>query len=69
MIPNYFLHPSVAPIDNVYNTLELVKAKTTQQYSDTSKLKEELEGTGTFTMFAPSDDAWEELNPVSKLEM
>ncbi|KAM4726427.1 periostin-like isoform 2-T2 [Anableps anableps] len=58
--------PAVAPIDNVYNTLGLVKATTTQQYADMSKLKKEIEGTGTFTMFAPSNDAWEELNPTAR---
>uniref|UniRef100_A0A3B5R145 Periostin n=1 Tax=Xiphophorus maculatus TaxID=8083 RepID=A0A3B5R145_XIPMA len=60
--------PAVAPIDNVYNTLGLVKAATTQQYSDISKLRQEIEGTGTFTVFAPSNEAWDELNPVTALE-
>uniref|UniRef100_A0A8C2ZZN0 Periostin n=1 Tax=Cyclopterus lumpus TaxID=8103 RepID=A0A8C2ZZN0_CYCLU len=50
--------PAVAPIDHVYGTLGLVKATTTQQYSDMSKLREEIEGKGSFTMFAPSNDAW-----------
>ncbi|KAK2871147.1 hypothetical protein Q8A67_023674 [Cirrhinus molitorella] len=58
--------PAVAPIDSVYGTLDLVKAKITQQYSDQSKLREELEGAGSYTMFAPSDDAWKELDPASK---
>uniref|UniRef100_A0A3B5M285 Periostin, osteoblast specific factor a n=1 Tax=Xiphophorus couchianus TaxID=32473 RepID=A0A3B5M285_9TELE len=60
--------PAVAPIDNVYNTLGLVKAATTQRYSDISKLRQEIEGTGTFTVFAPSNEAWDELNPVTALE-
>ncbi|XP_030010416.1 periostin isoform X2 [Sphaeramia orbicularis] len=55
--------PAVAPIDHVYGTLGLVKATTTQQYSDMSKLREEIEGKGSYTMFAPSNDAWEELEP------
>ncbi|KAM4620973.1 periostin-like isoform 2-T2 [Polymixia lowei] len=55
--------PAVAPIDNVYGTLGVVKASTTQQYADMSKLREEIEGKGSFTMFAPSDDAWELLDP------
>lgn len=55
----------MAPIDTVYGTLDLVKAKLTKQYSEKSKLKEEIEGDGTYTMFAPSDDAWETLDPVS----
>ncbi|XP_023122184.1 periostin isoform X2 [Amphiprion ocellaris] len=53
--------PAVAPIDHVYGTLGLVKATTTQQYSDISKLREEIEGKGSFTMFAPSNDAWDQL--------
>jgi len=55
--------PAVAPIDHVYGTLGLVKAMTTQQFSDVSKLREEIEGKGSFTMFAPSDDAWDALDP------
>ncbi|XP_031728571.1 periostin [Anarrhichthys ocellatus] len=51
--------PAVAPIDHVYGTLGLVKATTTQQYSDVSKLREEIEGKGSFTMFAPSNGAWD----------
>ncbi|XP_048034863.1 periostin isoform X2 [Megalobrama amblycephala] len=58
--------PAVAPIDTVYGTLDLVKAKITQRYADQSKLREEIEGAGSYTMFAPSDDAWEDLDPVSK---
>ncbi|XP_043995939.1 periostin-like [Gambusia affinis] len=58
--------PAVAPIDNVYNTLGLVKAETTQRYSDISKLRQEIEGTGTFTVFAPSNEAWDELNPTAR---
>ncbi|XP_063751658.1 periostin isoform X2 [Eleginops maclovinus] len=53
--------PAVAPIDHVYGTLGLVKATTTQQYSDISKLREEIEGRGSFTMFAPSNDAWDQV--------
>ncbi|XP_039634117.1 periostin-like isoform X3 [Perca fluviatilis] len=53
--------PAVAPIDHVYGTLGLVKATTTQQYSDMSKLREEIEGNGSFTMFAPSNEAWEQV--------
>ncbi|XP_067289444.1 periostin isoform X2 [Pseudorasbora parva] len=58
--------PAVAPIDSVYGTLDLVKAKITQRYADQSKLREELEGAGSYTMFAPSDDAWEELDAATK---
>ncbi|KAG7224548.1 hypothetical protein INR49_011300 [Caranx melampygus] len=56
--------PAVAPIDHVYGTLGLVKATTTQQYADISKLREEIEGRGSFTMFAPSNDAWDDLDPA-----
>uniref|UniRef100_A0A672R795 Periostin n=1 Tax=Sinocyclocheilus grahami TaxID=75366 RepID=A0A672R795_SINGR len=59
--------PAVAPIDTVYGTLDLVQAKITQRYSDQSKLREELDGAGSYTMFAPNDDAWEELDPVTAL--
>ncbi|XP_038134738.1 periostin-like isoform X1 [Cyprinodon tularosa] len=56
--------PAVAPIDNVYNTLEIVRAMTTKSYYDESNLREQIEGPGAFTVFAPSDDAWEELDPA-----
>lgn len=55
----------VAPIDHVYGTLGLVKATSTQKYSDISKLRPEIEGSGSFTIFAPSNDAWELLDEVS----
>ncbi|XP_027129619.1 periostin isoform X2 [Larimichthys crocea] len=55
--------PAVAPIDHVYGTLGLVSATTTQQYADMSKLREEIEGKGSYTMFAPSDEAWKRLDP------
>ncbi|XP_047199363.1 periostin isoform X3 [Hippoglossus stenolepis] len=55
--------PAVAPIDHVYGTLGLVKATTTQQYADISKLREEIEGQGSFTLFAPSNEAWDLLDP------
>ncbi|MBN3320705.1 POSTN protein, partial [Atractosteus spatula] len=55
--------PAVAPIDNVYGTLGLVHAITTQDYSDRSKLREEIEGHGSYTFFAPSNEAWDLLDP------
>ncbi|XP_056103687.1 periostin isoform X2 [Rhinichthys klamathensis goyatoka] len=61
--------PAVAPIDSVYGTLDLVTAKITQRYADQSKLREEIEGAGSYTMFAPSDDAWKELDPALKAAM
>ncbi|NXK24100.1 POSTN protein, partial [Arenaria interpres] len=54
--------PAVAPIDHVYGTLGIVGATSTQHYSDISKLREEIEGRGSFTFFAPSNEAWEQLN-------
>ncbi|TRY65981.1 hypothetical protein DNTS_003764 [Danionella cerebrum] len=54
--------PAVAPIENVYGTLGLVKAKTTQEYSAISKLQPEIEGPGSYTFFAPSNDAWDLLD-------
>uniref|UniRef100_A0A8C4I7J2 Periostin, osteoblast specific factor b n=1 Tax=Dicentrarchus labrax TaxID=13489 RepID=A0A8C4I7J2_DICLA len=48
--------PAVAPIDHVYGTLGLVKATSTQNYADISKLKPEIEGSGSYTFFAPSND-------------
>ncbi|XP_028655106.1 periostin-like isoform X1 [Erpetoichthys calabaricus] len=55
--------PAVAPIDNVYGTLGIVNALLTQDYTDQSKLREEIEGRGSFTFFAPSDEAWSLLDP------
>ncbi|CAI9570804.1 unnamed protein product [Staurois parvus] len=55
--------PAVAPIDHVYGTLGIVGARTTQDYSEKSELKSEIEGVGSFTFFAPSNDAWDLLDP------
>lgn len=52
------------PIDHVYGTLGIVGATTTQHYSDVSKLREEIEGKGSYTYFAPSNEAWENLDSV-----
>ncbi|XP_065751914.1 periostin isoform X8 [Phocoena phocoena] len=54
--------PAVMPIDHVYGTLGIVGATTTQRYSDISKLREEIEGKGSFTYFAPSNEAWDNLD-------
>ena len=56
----------MAPIDHVYGTLGLVKATSTQKYSDISKLRPEIEGSGSYTFFAPSNDAWELVDEVSQ---
>ncbi|KAK2846735.1 hypothetical protein Q5P01_009734 [Channa striata] len=58
--------PAVAPIDNVYNTLGLVKATSTQKYSEVSKLRPEIEGSGSFTFFSPSNEAWEALDEATR---
>ncbi|XP_068123197.1 periostin isoform X2 [Hyperolius riggenbachi] len=55
--------PAVAPIDHVYGTLKIVGATSTQDYSDRSELRPEIEGVGSFTFFAPSNDAWDLLDP------
>ncbi|XP_008424527.1 periostin, osteoblast specific factor b isoform X1 [Poecilia reticulata] len=54
--------PAVAPIDHVYGSLALVQATSTQNYADISKLRPEIEGPGSFTFFALSNDAWELLD-------
>ncbi|GCB62909.1 transforming growth factor-beta-induced protein ig-h3 [Scyliorhinus torazame] len=53
--------PVALPIDNIYNTLGNVGSSTTQLYSDRAKLRPEIEGPGTFTIFAPSNEAWASL--------
>uniref|UniRef100_A0A8C5CSU7 Periostin, osteoblast specific factor b n=1 Tax=Gadus morhua TaxID=8049 RepID=A0A8C5CSU7_GADMO len=58
--------PAVAPIENVYGTLGTIKATSTQSYSDSAKLRAEIEGSGSFTFFAPSNDAWDALDEEMK---
>ncbi|XP_066506725.1 periostin isoform X2 [Hoplias malabaricus] len=58
--------PAVAPIDTVYGTLDLLQADVTKRYSDISRIKEEIGGSGTYTMFAPSDDAWDLLETTAR---
>uniref|UniRef100_A0A665UJJ0 Transforming growth factor-beta-induced protein ig-h3 n=1 Tax=Echeneis naucrates TaxID=173247 RepID=A0A665UJJ0_ECHNA len=50
--------PAALPLVNIYNTLSVVGASTTQMYSDRAKLRDEIEGPGSFTFFAPSNEAW-----------
>ncbi|XP_062910433.1 periostin, osteoblast specific factor b isoform X2 [Mobula hypostoma] len=50
--------PAAAAIDHVYGTLSIVAARETKSYADRSNLREEIEGAGTYTFFAPSDEAW-----------
>ncbi|TNM84791.1 hypothetical protein fugu_008969 [Takifugu bimaculatus] len=61
--------PAVAPIDHVYGTLGLLHATSTQQYAQMAGMREELEGRGSFTMFAPSDDAWAQLDPAVRASL
>lgn len=69
MLTTPLLSPLVAPIDHMYGTLGVLKATSTQQYSDMSGLRKELEGQGSFTMFTPSNDAWDQLDSVSGIEL
>lgn len=39
----------------------VVGATTTKIYSERAKLREEIEGPGSFTFFAPSNEAWSAL--------
>jgi len=50
--------PAALPLVNIYNTLGVVGATTTQMYSERAKLRDEIEGPGSFTFFAPSNEAW-----------
>lgn len=59
------MSPPVAPIDHVYGTLGVIKATATQKYADISKLRPEIEGSGSYTFFAPSNEAWDLLDDVS----
>ncbi|XP_047441716.1 transforming growth factor-beta-induced protein ig-h3 [Mugil cephalus] len=53
--------PAALPLVNIYNTLGAVGASTTQMYSDRAKLSDEIQGPGSFTFFAPSNEAWASL--------
>ncbi|KAF6083267.1 transforming growth factor beta induced [Phyllostomus discolor] len=54
--------PAALPLSNLYETLGVVGSTTTQLYTDrTEKLRPEMEGPGSFTIFAPSNDAWASL--------
>ncbi|XP_047210493.1 transforming growth factor-beta-induced protein ig-h3 [Girardinichthys multiradiatus] len=50
--------PAALPLVNIYNTLGVVGASTTQMYSERARLREEVAGPGSFTFFAPSNEAW-----------
>ncbi|XP_002710268.1 transforming growth factor-beta-induced protein ig-h3 isoform X3 [Oryctolagus cuniculus] len=54
--------PAALPLANLYETLGVVGSTTTQLYTDrTEKLRPEMEGPGSFTIFAPSNEAWASL--------
>lgn len=50
--------PAALPLVNIYQTLGAVGASTTQMYTDRAVLRPEIEGPGSFTFFAPSNEAW-----------
>uniref|UniRef100_A0A8C6SQG2 Transforming growth factor-beta-induced protein ig-h3 n=1 Tax=Neogobius melanostomus TaxID=47308 RepID=A0A8C6SQG2_9GOBI len=50
--------PAALPLVNIYHTLGAVGASTTQLYTDRAELRPEIEGPGSFTFFAPSNEAW-----------
>ncbi|KAI1898991.1 hypothetical protein AGOR_G00078080 [Albula goreensis] len=50
--------PAALPLVNIYNTLGVVGATTTKMYSQRAELQPEIEGPGSFTFFAPSNEAW-----------
>ncbi|XP_041079469.1 transforming growth factor-beta-induced protein ig-h3-like isoform X1 [Polyodon spathula] len=53
--------PAALPLSNIYNTLGVAGATTTKMYSERAQLKPEIEGPGSFTIFAPSNEAWSTL--------
>ncbi|XP_051935309.1 transforming growth factor-beta-induced protein ig-h3 [Hippocampus zosterae] len=50
--------PAALPLVNIYKTVGAVGASTTRMYADRAQLREEMEGPGSFTFFAPSNGAW-----------
>lgn len=64
-IPALCSAPAALPLSNLYETLGVVGATTSQLYTDrTEKLRPEMEGPGSFTIFAPSNEAWASLPAV-----
>ncbi|KAM9740741.1 LOW QUALITY PROTEIN: transforming growth factor-beta-induced protein ig-h3-like [Menidia menidia] len=49
------------PLVDMFQTLGAVGASTTQMYSERATLRGGLQGPGSFTFFAPSNQAWEAL--------
>ncbi|XP_013918722.1 PREDICTED: transforming growth factor-beta-induced protein ig-h3-like [Thamnophis sirtalis] len=53
--------PAALPLANLYETLGVVGATTTQIYSASSNLSAEITGPGSYTIFAPTNEAWASL--------
>ncbi|XP_053232839.1 transforming growth factor-beta-induced protein ig-h3 [Podarcis raffonei] len=59
--------PAALPLSNLYETLGTVGASTTQLYSASSNLSAEITGPGSYTIFAPTNEAWASL-PAEMLD-
>ncbi|XP_015271498.1 PREDICTED: transforming growth factor-beta-induced protein ig-h3 [Gekko japonicus] len=59
--------PAALPLANLYETLGIVGATTTQLYSASSNLSAEITGPGSYTIFAPTNEAWASL-PAEMLD-
>ncbi|XP_077182881.1 transforming growth factor-beta-induced protein ig-h3 [Paroedura picta] len=59
--------PAALPLANLYETLGVVGATTTQLYSASSNLSAEITGPGSYTIFAPTNEAWASL-PAEMLD-
>ncbi|KAL8212006.1 UNVERIFIED_CONTAM: hypothetical protein K2H54_033715, partial [Gekko kuhli] len=59
--------PAALPLANLYETLGMVGATTTQLYSASSNLSAEITGPGSYTIFAPTNEAWASL-PAEMLD-
>lgn len=65
LVPPLSSAPAALPLSNLYETLGVVGSTTTQLYTErTEKLRPEMEGPGSFTIFAPSNEAWASLPAV-----
>ncbi|XP_034259458.1 transforming growth factor-beta-induced protein ig-h3 [Pantherophis guttatus] len=53
--------PAALPLVNLYETLGVVGATTTQLYSASSNLSAEITRPGSYTIFAPTNEAWASL--------
>nr|XP_056717375.1 transforming growth factor-beta-induced protein ig-h3 [Euleptes europaea] len=59
--------PAALPLANLYETLGIVGATTTKLYSASSNLSAEITGPGSYTIFAPTNEAWASL-PAEMLD-